>query len=307
MTSFRVAATSAAALCTVVLCALGAASCGPSKESVRLRHEPKRAFVYELTQHEEAEHPTVGLGGSLDVGASLRLACISAGADGAGDYEATLRHVWLAAPPSTGAALDTRAGRPAEGDRIGASAVVQSLLPRTAIVSIAPDCAVGRVQPDPVVREHMSRWFQNKPVASRRAIVRIGEVLDVGPLVARWFTAVAAILPRQPVVHGDTWRVELPAIETPAGDFVATMDLVCRREGVLTVVEGRGAFAAAGAAPENRLVDFDTGSLDMSARLDVARGVLVAYEESGEFTFRMREANRTLAPWRHRRKLKLVE
>lgn len=291
----------------VAALALLLAACGPPKAEVRLRHEAKRALRYEIAQHEEAPHPTVGLGGTLDTKSVVKLACLSVERDGKGHYEVTVEHVKLTGPPESGAAVDTREKRPAEGDRIGASAVAQTLLPRTGLVVVTTLGEVLGAQVDPAVRDHVTQWIRNKPVAARRAVFRLAGALDPGPLVARSFNGVAAILPPGPVGHGGTWRATPPDVETPGGTLAASIDLTFLREGKLGLVEGRGSFAPAGEPPADRLVDFVSGTVAVEARIDLERGVLVSYEETGDLQFRLREADQPLAPWRHRRVVRLVD
>ena len=219
-----------------------------------------------------------------------------------------MRHVRLTGPADTGAAVDTRSNKPVAGDKIGANAVAISLLPRTALLVIGRDASVGGIRPDEKLGEHVNAWMKTQRPASRKAIFRLAEALDAGPLAGRWFQPIREILPpdeRAP--DGALWRAVPPPIETPAGRLAATIDLALRREGDVAVIEGSGSFVLDGAAPEKRPVDFGTGTLAMTAKIDVVRGVITSYEESGEFEFRPRETGRDPARWKHHRTLRLVE
>jgi hypothetical protein len=297
----------AAAAFSVALALTLAACGGPPQQEVRLRHEAKRRLRYELEQHEEAPHPTVGLGGTLDVASTVQLACLSVERDGKAHYEVTVEHVKLAGPPEMGAAVNTHEPRPAEGDRVGASAVAQALLPRTGLVVVTPTGEVLGAQTDAEVRDHVTQWIRGKPVAVRRALFRLAGALDAGPLVARWFNAVGAALSPRPVAHGASWTALPPAVETPGGTLTTTLDLTFLREGAAALVDGKGAFALQGTPPADRLVDFVSGTVAVAVRVDLERGVLLSYEETGDLQFRMREDDAPLAPWRIRRRLRLIE
>lgn len=291
--------------------ALAVSACGDrtgAGEVLRLRHVSQRKLVYELTQHEEAPHPVVGLGGSLDLSETVQLACIGVAQSGTGHYEATVQQIKLGAPQASGAAVDTALGKPVEGDKIGANAVVLAMLPRNALIDIGTSANVAGAQPDPEIANHMTKWAQSKPVAARKAIFRLAEALDAGPVVHRWFGPLANILPpAERIRHGASWRATPPDIETPAGRLRPAIDVVYRKEGNLAVIEGKGTFVLDGEAPENRPVDFESGTLEMTAKIDLVRGVLVSYDEAGSFDFRMHDAEKLPAPWKHTRKVRLVE
>lgn len=290
-----------------VLAAAGLAGCGPGGAPLRLRHDAKRQLAYELELHQEAPHPVVGLGGSIDIGASFDLACIGTEPDGSGHYEATVRQVKLAAPAETGAAVDTKLGRPVEGDKIGANAVVLSLLPRTGVVVIDTSAAVSGAKSDLDVGRHLTEFLKTKPVSARKAVFPLGEVLDAGPLVVRWWNPVAAILPpNEHVPVGTTWTATPPAIETPAGRLVAKIQVTFTKEGDLAVLTGKGTFTPDGPVVESRRLDLDGTSLEMTAKIDLARGVLVSYDEAGRFDFRLRGVGKLPAPWSFTRKLRLT-
>jgi hypothetical protein len=291
-----------------VLLALALAACGAPEPPVRLRHEEKRTLVYELEQSEDAPHPLIGLGGKLDVGATLALSCLQVGPDGVGEYEVTVRHVKVTGPPSAGAAVDTKLGRPVEGDRIHANNVAQALLPRRAIVAIRPDAQVGGASPDLEIGRHLAEFMKNKPVASRKVVYRMAEALDAGPLTLRWFQPVTPLFPpNEHAPHGSAWTTTYPAIETPAGRLVATADVVYRREGVFAVLEATGKFAPEGELPAQRQLDLEGSELHATARIDLARGVLASYEESGSFDFRLHDEGKSAVRWAHTRRLRLVE
>lgn len=299
------------ALLATSAAALALAACGDrvgAGEVVRLRHVAKRKLVYEFTQHEEAPHPVVGLGGSIDLGETVQFACIGVSPDGTGHYEATVTQVKLAAPAAAGTAVDTASGKPVEGDKIGANNRIITMLPRNALIDISIRGHVVGAQPDPEIAQHMVQWAQSKPVASRKAIFRLAEALDAGPVVHRWMGPVAQILPpAERTQHGTAWKSVPPPIETPAGHLVSNIDVIYRKEGNVAVLEGKGTFALDGAAPENRPVDFESGTIEMTARIDLVRGVLLSYSESGKFDFRMHDAEKLPAPWQHTRKVRLVE
>jgi hypothetical protein len=44
----------------------------------------------------------------------------------------------------------------------------------------------------------------------------------------------------------------------------------------------------------------------MTARIDLGRGIVVSYDESGSFEFRMRGDEKLPAPWTTKRTLRLV-
>ncbi|MCE9634863.1 MAG: DUF4815 domain-containing protein [Planctomycetes bacterium] len=291
-----------------VLAASGLTSCGPGGAPLRLHHDTKRRLSYELEQHEEAPHPLVGLGGSLDVGASIDLACIGSEPDGSGHYEVTVRNVKLTAPADTGAAVDTKLGRPVPGDKIGANAVVMSLLPRTGVVVMDTTGSVSGAKSDIEIGKHVSDFMRTKPVAARKALYRLAETLDAGPLAVRWWNPVAALLPpNEHVPTGTTWTATPPEIDTPAGRLIAKIDVTFTREGDVAVLTGKGTFSPAGPLLESRSLDLDGASLAMTAKIDLARGVLVSYDETGRFDFRLRGEGKLAAPWAHTRKLRLVE
>ena len=298
--------TTAAVLCLAGLPLL--AACGPGEKSLRVVHTPQTKLVYELQQHEDAPHEVLGLGGSLDSAETIELACTSVEPDGVGNYEVTVLGVKLTGPPAAGANVDSGAGRPVEGDKIGANAVTLSLLPRHAVVQIAPNCRVGGAQSDLEVGKHLSEWMKTKPVASRKIIYRLAEALDAGPLVHRWWNPVSALVPpNDRVPPGTSWKSTPPPIDTPAGKLAARIDVDYTREGDVAVLTGKGSFVPDGDPPANRPLDFEGASLDVVARIDLVRGVLLSYEEKGSFDFRLRGEGKLPAPWSHTRKLTLKE
>lgn len=296
------------AAAAVALAAIVCASCGPSEPPVRLRHEAKRKLVYELTQREEAPDPEIGLGGTLESASTVELACIAVEPDGAGHVEASVVHVKLSSPGETGVQVDTRAGRPVPGDRTAANNFAIRKIPRTALVVVARDASVHGIRSDPEVAGEVNEWMKGKPAVARKAIVRLAEALDAGPLAGRWLHSVAQILP--PDAHapaGAAWTASPPAVETPAGRLASSIGLKLSREGTVAVITGSGAFSLDGTPPEGRPIDFVAGTLEMTARIDTARGVIVSYDESGVFDFRPTGGERAPVSWRHRRSLRLVE
>lgn len=291
-----------------MLAASAVTSCGPSGAPLRLRHELKRHLSYELEQHEEAPHPVVGLGGSLDIAASIDLACIANEPDGSGHYEVTVRHVRLAAPTDAGAAVDTKLGRPVPGDKIGANAVAMSLLPRTGVVVMDTTGSVSGAKSDIEIGKHVSDFMRTKPVSARKALYRLAETIDAGPLAVRWWNPVAALLPpNDRVPPGTTWTATPPEIDTPAGRLLAKIDVTYTREGDVAVLTGTGTFSPAGPLLASRSLDLDGASLALTVKIDLVRGVLLSYDETGRFDFRLRGEGKMAAPWAHTRKLRLVE
>jgi hypothetical protein len=281
--------------------------CGQGGTPLRLRHEPKRRLSYTLEQREEAPHPVVGIGGSIDVAVSLSLSCLSADADGNGSYEATVKSVKIAAPPSAGANVDTSLGRPVEGDKIGANAVAMSLLPRTAVLVLRPEGAATGVVSDREMAQHVSEYMRTKPLSSRMVLQRLAASLDAGPLTSRWWNSVASLLPANDhTPPGASWPAGFPAIETPAGTLVPKVQVTYTKEGETAVLTGRGEFALRDAPKDDRMLDFDRGTIEMTARIDLGRGIVVSYDESGSFEFRMRGDEKLPAPWTTKRTLRLV-
>lgn len=292
----------------VVAVAVPLASCGPSEPGLRLRHDPKRELVYEADLRETAEHQLIGLGGTMSAGSSFTMSCISREPDGSGHYEVTVRHVRASAPPAAGAAVDTALGRPVEGDRIGANAVVQSLLPRRALVVVQPDAHVLGAQRDEESAKHLFEWARTQPVASRKVVFRLAETLDAASTIGRWFGTVATLLPpNEHVPHGTSWSAPAPSIEIPAGKLSVTLDVSYRREGDYAVLDAKAAPKLEGEPPASRPVDFESATMSMEARIDVVRGVLVSYTEKGRFDLRLRGAGRLPAPWEYERTLRLTE
>jgi len=289
----------------LVAAALLLAGCSRAVSPVRLRHEPRRAFTWTLSQDENAPHPVFGVGGEVTTVATLGLSCVGADADGAGQYEVTVRGLRLTAPAAAGFAVDTAAKGPVPGDKVGATPVVLSLLPRHAMVRVSPSGAVRGAISDAEAVGHVRAWARSRPAAAQGAIRRLSEAIDAGPSAERWFGAVAALLPQDPNVSpGATWTAAPPPLETPGGRVRAELEVTYTRPDLRTaVLTARGKFALDGDAPPDAALAFREGTLDSVVTLDLGAGTIVSCEERGRLEFVVRGEGATPAPWRWTRKL----
>lgn len=304
------AVSATAVIATIVVAAAALlGGCSPPPAPLRLRHEAGRTLLYRLVQREDAPHPVLGLGGVVEGGADLGVACLEVDPSGVATAEISVRGVRLTAPASAGIAVDTARKGPVPGDRTGATPVALSLLPRTGVVRIAPTGLVSAVTPDAAVAAHLAAWSRTQPPAAQGAIHRFAELLDPPSLVRRWFHPLASTLPSVAVPPaGASWASSPPPVETPAGRLRATLDVAWEREsGSTAVLRGRGSYALDGDAPASRALDFVSGTVETTLVLDVVRGVVVSFEEKGSFEFAARAEPRTPTPWTYLRQLRLVE
>lgn len=295
------------AACVVVVAAVVATSaCSRAAEPPRLRFAQGERSVFDIVDDEDAPDVMIGLAGKLSCRTRLSISVHGVDAQGVAEAEALVPLVQIDAPPPTGMDVDTEARAPLAGDKVGATAVVRSLLPGASAISITP-LGETRFVRNAETAAHVAAWGKGKSMTSAVAVQRIAERVDAGIVAERLLSVVSALLPRDAVAPGAPWTVEPPHVESPAGPLAPKLTVTMRNDGKDVILEARGTVSPAEPPSKRHTADFLRGDIAWDVQIDATTGALVAVREKTTVVFRRRDGERLEAPWTHTRTARRVE
>lgn len=289
----------------VVAATFAVSACARPAEPPRLRFTKGERVVWDIVDDEDAPDVMIGLAGKLSCRTRLSISVHGVDAQGVAEAEALVPLVQMDAPPPAGMDVDTEARAPLAGDKVGATAVVRSLLPGASAVSITP-LGETRFIKNAETATHIAEWGKGKSMTSAVAVQRIAERVDAGIVAERLFSVVSALLPRGAAVPGATWTVEPPPVESPAGPLAPKLTVTMRNDGKDVILEARGTVAQAEPPSKRHTADFVRGEISWDVQIDAATGSLVAVREKTTIVFRRRDGERLEAPWTHTRTARRV-
>jgi hypothetical protein len=297
----------------VLLAAAVVSSCGDDdRRAVLLDPQVGRELRYEGTRSDRWDDPEFGYGGELVTTTRYRLTCIEAVAGRGGRYEVVVEGVRVASPPRFGVTIDTDTPDPEGEDEHEVEALARSLLNRRGELSLGLHAGVLAADPDPEIREALSAWAEDLPreVGTPVAIL-LDQILNGAPMAGSWSQAAGVLFPPEPYpAEGRSWTSTPPPAPSHAGplEVALVVDFAFESQDV-ALMNATGEFHVATSAETKRppALDFESGGIAMTVRVDTRRGVLLSFNEESRYVFRKKDEARTEMEVSQSRELRLLE